>query len=60
MTLCIEVEQGNEGKTMDLTVKVADGRKFKAGATTLSYKGLVIENDNISYVENFIIEYEDE
>ncbi|WP_051697567.1 DUF4280 domain-containing protein [Prevotella sp. 10(H)] len=58
VTLCIDVEDGVVGKTVDLIIEASDGKKFKGGKTKLEYKSILIEDDNTAYIDNFSIEYE--
>jgi len=60
VTLCIEVEDGNVGKTVDLLLEAPENERFKGGKTKLEYRGLRIEEDNTAYINDFLIEYEKE
>jgi len=59
VTLCIEVEEGATGKTVNLVLGADDGRCFKDGSTQMNYDSLLVENDNTAYIDNFVLEYKD-
>ena len=60
VTLCVDVEEGGVGKTVDIIIDTDNQKKFKGGKQQLKYSGLTIENDNTAYIDNFKIEYQDE
>jgi hypothetical protein len=58
VTLCVEVEEGGEGETVDVEITDTQGRKFKNGETSLKFENLTVEFDNTAYVDNFSFEFE--
>jgi hypothetical protein len=58
VTLCLDVEEGGRGKTIDLVIEAEESNKFKGGKPKLEYKGLLVEDDNTAYIDDFSIEYE--
>ncbi|MFV0418266.1 MAG: DUF4280 domain-containing protein [Dysgonomonas sp.] len=58
VTLCLDVEEGARGKTIDLAIEAEETSKFKGGKQKLEYKGLLVEDDNTAYIDDFSIEYE--
>lgn len=58
VTLCLDVEEGARGKTVDLVIEAEETSKFKGGKQKLEYKGLLVEDDNTAYIDDFSIEYE--
>jgi len=58
VTLCIDVEEGGAGKTVDIEIEAGTNNKFKGGKSKLEYKSLLVEDDNTAYIDNFKLEYE--
>ena len=58
VTLCIEVEEGGAGKTLDFIIEAGEDKRFKGGKQELEYKNLFIEDDNTAYIDNFSIEFD--
>ena len=58
VTLCVEVEEGGAGMDVDVEIKDAQGRKFKSGQTSMKFKNLTIDDDNMAYVDNFSFEFQ--
>jgi len=58
VTLCVDVEEGGAGKTLDLFIDAPKDKKFKGNKIKLEYKNLLIEDDNTAYVDKFKVEYE--
>lgn len=58
VTLCIEVEEGGAGSTVDVKIIPPDGKTYKGKKLAYEYKGLSIEDDNFAYIENFTVEYD--
>lgn len=59
VTLCIDVEDGSAGKTVDLKIETDADNKFKGGKLELQYSGIRVEDDNTAYIDDFSIEYEE-
>lgn len=57
VTLCIDIEEGGAGKTIDLELEAAENKQFKNNGSKLVYKNLLVEDDNTAYIDNFSIEY---
>jgi len=57
-TLCLKVERGCVGKTINLTLEADEGKKFVGGETTRTYDNLVVKDDNTAYIGQFKVEYE--
>lgn len=60
ITLCIDVEEGSAGKTVDITINADENKIFMDGNTQQEYKSLIIESDNTAYIDNFKVEYKDD
>jgi len=58
VTMRIDVEDGMEGKTLDVTIKAPEGKTFKGGEKQQNYTNLLIECDNTVYIDDFCLEYE--
>lgn len=59
VTLCVDVEEGGAGKTIDLEIESGKNKKFKGGKSKLEQKNLLVEDDNTAYISNFKLEYEE-
>jgi hypothetical protein len=57
-TLCIEVVRGHIGKRISLTIEADEGKTFIGGKTELTFSNLLIEKDDMAYIRNFKVEYE--
>lgn len=57
VTLCIDVEDGWVGKTVDLTLTADEGKVFETGSDKKNYNGLLVESDNTAYIDDFMVEY---
>ena len=57
VTLCVEVEEGGAGTTVDVVIEADDDRIFEDGSTRKKYSGLPVENDNTAYIDKFSIKY---
>jgi hypothetical protein len=60
VTLCVEVEQGGVGKKISVEIKDKDKRKFKGGKESLKFTELTVESDDTAYIDNFVLEYEED
>jgi hypothetical protein len=58
VTICIEVENGAAGETLDITIEAPEGKLFEGGEKEKNYFGVVIENDNTAYINDFSFEYQ--
>lgn len=58
VTLCVEVEEGGKGESLDVEISAPQGVRFKNGQTSLKFENLMVGADNIACVENFKIEYD--
>jgi hypothetical protein len=57
VTMYIEVEDGAIGETLDIIIEAPEGKMFKEGGTQKQYSGVLIEVDNVAYIDDFCIEY---
>jgi len=57
VTVCIDVDDGMSGETIDITINAPEGKSFKDGGTQKKYSNLIIEDDNTAYIDNFTLEY---
>lgn len=55
VTLCIEVEEGGAGTTVDLNIKAKNGYVFENGNDEAEYNSLKVEDDNTAYVDNVML-----
>jgi hypothetical protein len=55
--LCIEVEEGGAGTTIDIAIEADEGRAFEDGSTKKKYTDLYVDNDNTAYITNFLVKY---
>lgn len=60
VTLCVEVEEGGAGKTVDLQIQAPKGKTFKGNKSSLDYKGISVEEDNTGYIDMFKVEYDEQ
>ena len=58
VTMCIEVEEGGAGKTLDINVEAPAGTIIKGGGTQKTYSGILVDSDNIAYIKDFQFESE--
>jgi hypothetical protein len=58
VTLCVDVEEGGAGQKIDIILETDKHNLFKENKRELIYKGLLVEDDNTAYIDNFKIEYE--
>jgi hypothetical protein len=57
VTLCVDVEDGGAGTTVDVLMEAGDDRVFEDGTIQKKYSGLFVEDDNTAYADNFSIKY---
>lgn len=55
VTLCITVEEGGVGTTVNLKIKAQRGYVFEDGSDEAKYNSLKVEDDNTAYVDNFML-----
>jgi len=60
VTLCIDVEEGGAGSTVDLIITADEGKVFTDGSNQIKYEALLVEDDNTAYIDNFSIEYKND
>jgi len=58
VTVCIDVDDGMSGETIDITINAPEGKTFKDGGNQKKYSNLKVEDDNTAYIDNFTIEYD--
>jgi hypothetical protein len=58
VTMCIDVEDGAEGETLDVSIEAPIGKRFKGGGIIKNYSGILIDADNTAYIDNFSLEYD--
>ncbi len=56
VTLCVEVEDGGEGESLDVEISAPQGQTFKNGQISLKFENLMVGADNMAYVNNFSYE----
>ncbi|WP_197027611.1 DUF4280 domain-containing protein [Prevotella sp. 10(H)] len=59
VTLCVDVEEGAIGETVNVVINANEDKLFKNGVSQLKYDNLRIEDDNTAYVDTFKIEYDE-
>lgn len=57
VTICVETEGVDAGKTLTIKIKDNDGRTYKGGQKELSFKATV-EDDGYAFVDNVKLEFE--